>query len=226
MGQRLRPEAALRRRGPQRPGREALGPEHRSGQRGAEPERKAEPSGRGGALPPHLLFISGASSQAAERPMAGSVLERVGGGGCPGECGHGAHAFLGTPVLSVSLSISPWSRWDPGLGSHSGPQRWSARPAPGIFHSSRPPGSVVQPGSSPCMVIAKYLSAQPLPRTVNISGQGCGLFIHGPSAPARGSAQCGLAGWDNGRFRFLKPHLAARIPWRGSWAILPLVKVS
>lgn len=39
-------------------GREALGPEHRSGGPGAEPERKAEPPGRGGpSLPTFSLFL-------------------------------------------------------------------------------------------------------------------------------------------------------------------------
>lgn len=200
MGQRLRPEAVLRRRGPQRPEeRHWVQSTGRADLEQSQSGRQSPLGGEGPPSPPSLYFWSSLSCspasrassqafQAAERPMAGQCWRE----------------WVGVEVLrSVVMehvlswgsqfcqyhSISPWPRWDPGLGSHSGPQPWSVLPAPGIFHSSRPPGSVVQPGSSPCVVIAKYLSAQPLPRPVNISGQGCGLFIRGPSAPARGSAQ-------------------------------------
>lgn len=126
MGQRLRSEAALRRRGPQRPEeRHWVRSTGRADLEQSQSRRQSPLGGEGPPSPPSLYFWSSlscspasrASSQAAERPMAGSVLERVGGSGGPGECGYRAHAFLGTPVLSVSLyqpvaSVGPWP-WIP-----------------------------------------------------------------------------------------------------------------
>lgn len=88
-----------------------------------------------------LIFLSG--SQKVGGSFSRGQCQGV-AGECPRACGHRAHALLGP--LSVLLSGTPWSPWDPGLASHLAP---ALVHPPWSWHLSLPPppGPEVQPWS-------------------------------------------------------------------------------